>query len=443
MLSYRRRAVSAESLESRRLFAAGLPRPDHVVIVVDENHSYSSIIGNADAPYITSLTTQGASFTNYKGLTAPSQPNYIALFSGSQQGVIDNNVPYTFSAPSLGGQLIRKGLTFGGYSEDLPYAGFTGTGKLGYRRRHNPWVDFTDVPGADNLPFNQFPGPGNYGTLPTVSFVVPNLAHDMHNGDVKSGDAWLKTNLDPYVQWAKTHNSLFVFTFDETDHKADKNIPTILVGQSVQPGNNGQLLNHYNLLRTIEDMYGLGHLGNAAAAAPITGVWKATMPPGPGATSLLASADTFAWDGAASRNYGKATTLDVKSNAAGLNRDAYFTFNTAPVTGGVGSARLRFFGGLTANGTLSAGVFAVANTGWSETGLTWSNRPALGQRVGGVTVSSTSGGWYEVDVTDYVKAQRAAGHATVSLALHALNSTSAKLGIASREAANAPRLVVA
>ncbi len=436
--------AAVEPLEPRSLMSAGLPRPDHIVIAIEENHSYSSIVGNPDAPYITSLTHQGASFTQYKALTAPSQPNYIALFSGSQQGVIDDNTPYTFNAPSLGGQLIQKGLSFGGYSQDLPYAGFTGTGKLGYRRRHNPWVDFTDVPAAANMTWGQFPTPGNYEKLPTVSFVVPNLSHDMHNGDVKTGDTWLKDNLDPYVQWAKTHNSLFVVTFDETDHKADKNIPTILVGQPVRPGNYSQTLNHYNLLRTIEDMYGLSHLGNAASAAPITGVWKgSTPPPTPGATSLVAAADGFVWDGAPNTNYGRAGVLDVKYNAPGLNRNAYFRFDTGSVSGNVTSAKLRFYGGLSTTGTMSAGVFAVADTKWSEAGLTWSTRPAVGSMLGSATVRSTSTGWYEVDVTDYVRAQRAAGNTSVSLVVHSLGFTTAKLGIASRESANQPRLVIA
>jgi hypothetical protein len=438
--------AAVEPLERRALFSAGLPRPDHIVIVVDENHSYSSIVGNPDAPYITSLTHQGANFTQYKALTAPSQPNYIALFSGSQQGVIDDNVPYTFDAPSLGGQLIGKGLSFGGYSQDLPYAGFTGTGKLGYRRRHNPWVDFTDVPASANMPWTAFPSPGNYAKLPTVSFVVPNMSHDMHNGDVKTGDTWLKDNLDPYVQWAKTHNSLFVVTFDETDHKADKNIPTIVIGQSVKSGNYSATLNHYNLLRTIEDMYGLGHLGNAATAAPITGIWKGSTPappPAPGATSVVASADGFVWDGAPAANYGRSSVLDVKYNAPGLNRNAYFRFDTASVPGNVASAKLRFYGGLTASGTLSAGVFAVHDTGWSESGLSWNTRPKVGEQLGAVTISSTSDWWYEVDVTDYVRAERAAGRKSVSLVVHSLRFTTAKLGIASRESAFQPRLVLA
>src|SRR5438552_2665021 len=89
---------------------ASLPRPDHIVIVIEENHSFSEIIGNAQAPYINSLANQGALFTQSFAITHPSQPNYLALFSGSTQGIADNSCPNSFSAPNLGGNLIAASL---------------------------------------------------------------------------------------------------------------------------------------------------------------------------------------------------------------------------------------------------------------------------------------------------------------------------------------------
>jgi hypothetical protein len=429
-----------EPLEPRRLYSTTIPRPDHVVVVIDENHSYGSIIGNADAPYINSLARAGASFTDYRSLTSPSQPNYLALFSGSTQGVTNDTVPHTFTAPSLGGQLISKGLGFAGYSEDLPSVGFTGASSGGYRRRHNPWVNFTDVPAADNLPLTSFPTPANYSKLPAVSFVVPNMVHDMHDGTVKAGDDWLKAHLDPYVQWAKTHNSLFVFTFDEKD-KTSGLIPTLLVGPMVNPGNYAGTVNHYNLLRTIEQMYGLSPLGNAAAAAPITNVWKASTSH---TTTLGAAADTYIWDGAPTTNYGTSSVLDVKTNTkAGINREAYLKFNTTSATGLVTGAKLRFFGKLSAAESFAMGVFAVADTAWAEGSPTWRSCPRFGSRLGTVTVTSTVGGWYELDLTSYVKAERAAGRNTIALGLHGLASTVAKLSINSRESGTTgPQLVL-
>jgi acid phosphatase len=93
-----------------------LPKPDHIVMVIEENHSYSQIIGSPDAPYINRLVAQGAVFTQSFGLTHPGQPNYLALFSGSTQGVTDNSCPHIFTTPNLEHALLAAELTFAGYS---------------------------------------------------------------------------------------------------------------------------------------------------------------------------------------------------------------------------------------------------------------------------------------------------------------------------------------
>src|SRR5437868_518923 len=105
--------------------AGGVPRPDHVLLVIEENHSYSEIIGSSSAPYINTLAQQGALFTNSHGVEHPSEPNYLDLFSGSNQGVTNDNCPFTFSSQNLGSELIGSGLAFAGYSEDLPAPGST------------------------------------------------------------------------------------------------------------------------------------------------------------------------------------------------------------------------------------------------------------------------------------------------------------------------------
>lgn len=258
----------------------GVRAPAHIVIVVEENHAYGEIAGNPQAPYINRLMRQGATFTNYHGVEHPSQPNYLDLFSGSNQGVTDDSCPHTFSGPNLASELAAAGLTFAGYAEDLPSAGYTGctNGRLGlpwgatYARKHSPWVNFTNVPAAENLPFSRFPN--NFARLPTVAFVIPNLQHDMHSGSVAAADQWLKQHIDPYVRWARTHHSLLIVTWDEDDQSADNRIATVFVGPMVRPGTYGERLNHFNLLRTIEDLYRLPRLGHSRTAAPITGVWR-------------------------------------------------------------------------------------------------------------------------------------------------------------------------
>jgi acid phosphatase len=244
-----------------------------VVVVVEENRSYSDVIGRSSAPYVNSLAAGGALFTRSFAITHPSEPNYLALFSGSTHGLTDDSCPHTYAAANLGSQLIGAGLSFRGYSESMPSAGYTGCGSGGYARKHNPWVNFPgSVPAADNLPLGAFPS--NYGSLPTVSFVIPNLNDDMHDGSVASGDSWLKAHLAGYAQWAKTHNSLLIVTFDEDDRSAGNQITTVFYGQPVRPGRYSERISHYHVLRTVEEAYGLPGIGSSAAASPITGVWQ-------------------------------------------------------------------------------------------------------------------------------------------------------------------------
>jgi acid phosphatase len=242
------------------------------VVVIFENKAAQQVLGSPDAPYLTSLSATGARFTRSRGVTHPSQPNYLALFSGSTQGVTDDSCPQDLgSRPNLAQELQSAGSTFAGYSEGLPVAGFTGcvdpTGS--YARRHNPWVDFSNVPASSNLPFTDFPT--DLSRLPTVAFVVPDLCNDMHDCDVATGDSWARDHLAPYVTWARTHDSLLVVTFDEDDGTPTNRIATFLVGPMVKSVTLSQPVNHYNLLRTIGDLYGLEPLGAARTTAPLRG----------------------------------------------------------------------------------------------------------------------------------------------------------------------------
>ncbi|MGZ4030923.1 MAG: alkaline phosphatase family protein, partial [Tumebacillaceae bacterium] len=179
------------------------PKPDHIVIVVEENHAASEIIGNTTvAPYINALAGQGALFTNAHAVEHPSQPNYLDLFSGTNQGVTDDSCPHTFSTPNLATELLAAHLTFGGYSEQLPSVGSTVCHSGKYARKHSPWVNFSNVPASVNLPMSAFPT--DYSKLPTVSFVIPNLDNDMHDGSRDTADAWLQQHLDTYAKWAQT-----------------------------------------------------------------------------------------------------------------------------------------------------------------------------------------------------------------------------------------------
>ena len=250
--------------------ATSVPAYDHVVLVMFENHAYSQINGSSSAPYFNSLAGQGAKFTNSFAITHPSQPNYLAMFSGSTQGSTNDNCPLSFgNNVNLASQLIAAGKTFKQYSEAMPSDGYTGCSSGTYRRKHNAAPDFTNVPASSNVRFSTFPSSANYSTLPKVSFVTPDMCNDMHDCSVSTGDTWLKNKMDAYAQWAKTHNSLLIVTFDEDNSSSSNHIFTTFVGAQVKVGSYSETINHYNILRTIEASQGLPGINNAASKSPI------------------------------------------------------------------------------------------------------------------------------------------------------------------------------
>src|SRR5712691_1486832 len=176
-----------------------IPRPDHVVIVIEENKSYKQIIGNMAAQYINRLANEGALFTNSFAVAHPSQPNYLALFSGSTHGVPDDRCPIFLTGDNLASELRKKGFSFAIYSESMPSIGYEGcfTPNYYYARKHNPAVNWQgkNILPEVNMPFDIFPS--DYTKLPTVLIVVPNQINDMHDGAtlldmIVRGDTWLK-----------------------------------------------------------------------------------------------------------------------------------------------------------------------------------------------------------------------------------------------------------
>ena len=236
------------------------------------------MIGNEKVPYINSLAARGALFTQSYGVTHPSLPNYIAFFSGSTHRVRNNkcsNGPRFANEPNLGSQMFEAGLSFTGFAESLPFVGYKGCATGNYARKHNPWVRFNNIPEDRNRPFSDFPT--DFTQLPTVAFVVPNEIHNGHDAPLPAADAWLAANIEPYVQWALTHNSLLILTWDEGAGRGGgkgNHIPTIFVGEMVVPGQYDIRINHYNVLRTLQEMYGLAPIANSARAEPIRNVWK-------------------------------------------------------------------------------------------------------------------------------------------------------------------------
>ena len=233
---------------------ASIPLYDHIVVVVEENHSFSEIIGNSQAPYINSLATSGASLTNFHAITHPSEPNYLALYAGSTFGITDDN-NYSLSGPTLATILQNNGNTFAGFAETAS------------PQKHDPWQSFPEAVSVGR-DFSTFPS--DFSELPNVALVAPNLQNDMHDGTIAQGDQWLQSNLNSYAQWAIGHNSLLVVTWDEASVADPTNhIPTILYGAAVNSGDYSDNYDQYNLLSTLLGAFGLNGPNNAAGAGGI------------------------------------------------------------------------------------------------------------------------------------------------------------------------------
>ena len=246
--------------------AAGLPRPAHVIVIVEENKSLAQIDGSDDASFINAMAARGALFVHAHGVTHPSLPNYLALFAGVTNTNGDGCPAAGISpnAPNLASELIAKRLSFAGYAEALPGAGSTVCSAGSYARKHAPWVAFANVPKADSVPFDDIPR--SFDALPTLSFLIPDVDDDMHDGTVEVGDSWLESHVKRLLAWADAHDTLVVLTWDE-GYDRDNTIPTIFYGPMVKRGRYTERVDHYNTLRTLETMYGLALTGKAAAWA--------------------------------------------------------------------------------------------------------------------------------------------------------------------------------
>jgi len=384
----------------------GITPPDSVVIVIEENHSFSSIIGSSSAPFINSLAQQGALFTQSFGVEHPSQPNYLDLFSGSNQGITDDSCPHTFSTVHLASELAAAGLTFTGFSEDLPSAGSTVCTSGAYARKHAPWVNFTNVPTGANQPFTSFPT--DFTTLPTISIIDPNLNNDMHDGTIAQGDTWLQQHLNGYVQFAQTHNGLLIVTWDEDDSTSGNQIPTIFVGPMVKQGQFTETINHFNVLRTLEDSYGLTHAGSAATATSISDVWRSATPDftvsaAPASLSVTqGSSGTTTISTTVSGGFNSAVSLSVSGLPTGVSASFSPASIAAPGSG---------------NSTLTFTASSTATTGTTSVTLTASGGSVTHTTIVALTVNTTATPDFAISVSpaSLSVTQGSSGSTTVSI----------------------------
>lgn len=268
---------------------AGSPEPlpvpkaglDHVVIIVEENESASNILGNEDAPYINKLATENALATNYRAVTHPSLPNYLAMTSGTNAGITDDCEPgdgCTARVPNITDAIEQSGRTWKMYAESMP-APCTAKNSGLYAVRHNPFMYYPGVTDdkahceAHVVPLTQLDEDlASSAGLPDYVFISPNICNDMHDCPVETGDAWLSRRVPKILASPAftTQNSLLVITWDEDDDDGGNNtVPTIFAGPAArQAYESDRKYGHYSLLRTIEDQWGLAPLTKNDKKAP-------------------------------------------------------------------------------------------------------------------------------------------------------------------------------
>lgn len=259
-----------------------LPVFGRVVVIVFENKEFEQVLGGADAPTFGRLARRYALLGNYRAVAHPSLPNYLALVSGSTQGITSDCTSCQVDAPSLAGALERSGKTWKTYAEGLPDAGFSGASAGRYAKKHNPFLYFADVASRPDrlrriVPLSAFRRDLREGRLPDFSLVVPDLCHDMHDCSVSAGDAWLKAFLRPLLPSPGLRHGVVFVVFDEgaSNKGGGGHVPALVLGPLVRPASRtATTVDHYGLLRTIESGWGLPLLGRTRAAKTIVGIWR-------------------------------------------------------------------------------------------------------------------------------------------------------------------------
>lgn len=269
-----------------------LPAPDHVFLVVLENHSFSQVIGNPSMPYLNSLAAQNSLAANYFGNVHPSIGNYFMLTTG-QIETVDDAFAGVVSDDNLVRAFAGAGKSWKAYMESIPSAGYIGPDVPPYVKHHDPFAFFTDVAGSDGLhataqaanivPFAQLGADMTANALPNFGFIAPNIVNDAHDCPgggsacpdslvLATADTWLKNNIDPLIHSPAFANSVLIITFDEgalTDlANVGGQVATVLVGTHVKTGfRSTTMFQHQSTLRLILDLLKVGDRPGLSATA--------------------------------------------------------------------------------------------------------------------------------------------------------------------------------
>lgn len=263
---------------------AGIPAFRHIFVIVMENKSAASIIGNPNAPFINELVHRYGLATDYRAVAHPSQPNYLALWSGSTQGVQDDRVHDFTGGTTLADQVDASGRSWHVAAENVPLGCYTGAtaadgpdGRGTYARKHEPAISWTSV-SRDPTRCASITDLRHFDpTLGNLWLIVPNLCHDMHDCSVAAGDAFLAGWLPVILDSPAFTDGVVFLTWDEgtTNEGGGGTVATLVISPLARGGfTSATPHSHYSLLRTIEEAWGLPCLGDACRANDLAELFR-------------------------------------------------------------------------------------------------------------------------------------------------------------------------
>ena len=302
------------AVSAPRMGAQSFPQYDHVFLLIMENENYNQVIGNPNAPILNALAQDYGLATNYRGVADPSEPNYVAMLGGDFFG-INSDDPYwfpghTIRANNLMSQLEAAGKTWGGYFQDMPYPGYRGycypdkcngipDADTQYVTKHNGIVNFANLQTPSELgkmfPFTQLSADLAAGSTPNFSYIVPDECHDMHGappwcvdsdntgtvqqswliaqGDRFAGDA---VNMIASSSLWKSGNNAIIITFDEGNTATSQIVTIVITNHGPRGITDNASYNHYSLLASLQQTFGLGCLVNSCSASPMARLFAIT-----------------------------------------------------------------------------------------------------------------------------------------------------------------------
>jgi len=259
---------------------SGVPHSAHVVLVIEENHTFAEVLSSM--PWLVGESNTYAFANDYHADAVGSALDYFWLSSGSGEqafGCTGSGCTNPITSDNIFRELTRAGISWKVYADSLPHQGYMGGDSGAYVERHNPAKWYSDVINSPQLqqnmvPFTQFAADMAANQLPAYSLIIPDVNHDAHDGTLPQADAWLKSNVAPLLNqhyFQAGGDGLFIVTFDECDAavgNCPEQVYTVVAGPHVKPHYQSSILyKHENTLRTILDALGVTKYPGASATA--------------------------------------------------------------------------------------------------------------------------------------------------------------------------------